>query len=125
MVYAINRIVQVRTGAIEANLKLFCSRLFHKENRDTHYGNGINREELAAQCSNTTSLDLNGTVQEQPAYQSLFTNMTPVDLNGRMLSETENQFDSSHTVVEGKERFIRESELCRISIDEFQRVQVS
>ncbi|KAI4346656.1 hypothetical protein L6164_007534 [Bauhinia variegata] len=85
LIYSINRIVQVRAGPLEANFKALSSSLLQREYQSTAYGNGIGQPgpEEHPFTNPMTSMDLNGTHQQEPVTpSSLINDMRSVDLNG-------------------------------------------
>ncbi|GFY86985.1 PHD finger family protein [Actinidia rufa] len=82
LIYAINRIIQVRTGAIEANMKAFLHSL--QEGAKTHYGNGITQPSSQPVSNHTILMDLNGTHQESTdQLVSNHSTSTPSNLHSR------------------------------------------
>ncbi|KAF7851562.1 hypothetical protein BT93_L3652 [Corymbia citriodora subsp. variegata] len=125
LIYTINRVIQVRTGAIEANLKAFCSRSLPRDSQDVVHGSGISQGPASHPFfSNVRSLDLNGTYQEL-AYQPFFNHTTSVDLNGSIPQQLANQFDSHNSnFLEPKPHFSGSGELSGSSDDDMQKIQV-
>lgn len=127
LIYSINRIIQVRAGSVEANLKAFCSRLFSRESQDIGHENGIIQQEQVAQpfFSNVRAVDLNGTAQEDSFCQPVYGHMESLDLNGRIPPAA---VDKSHPnagdYVEGKAHFSGSTEPRGLSDDDLQKIQV-
>lgn len=70
LIYAINRVIQVRAGTLEANMKAFLHSL--QEDAKKLQGNGITQpQEPSCQpvCDQTISMDLNGTVEVESGDQ--------------------------------------------------------
>ncbi|KAK7266529.1 hypothetical protein RIF29_19175 [Crotalaria pallida] len=89
LVYAINRIVQVRTGPLEANFKAWSSSLLRKEGQSTLNGNGMSqrRPDEATLATQAMSMDLNGTLQLNLEAQPNLNDMRSVDLNGSIYQQ--------------------------------------
>ncbi|PSR87716.1 Nipped-B-like protein [Actinidia chinensis var. chinensis] len=84
LIYAINRIIQVRTGAIEANLKAFLHSL--QEDAKTLYGNGVTQQGPSSEpvSNHAILMDLNGTHQESTdQLVSNHSTSTPSNLHSR------------------------------------------
>jgi cohesin loading factor subunit SCC2 len=79
LIYAINRIIQVRAGALEANMK---GLILHFSQRNTRMvgDNGVLQSEFAEPISH--HIDLNGTIQPKPAGQSDYSPLRSFDLSG-------------------------------------------
>lgn len=127
MIYSINRIIQVRAGSVEANLKAFCSRLFSRESQDVGHENGVIQQQQLAQpfFGNVRAMDLNGTALEDSFFQPVYGHMGSLDLNGRIPPEPVDKSNAnSGDYVEGKAHFLGSSEPCGLSDDDMQRIQV-
>ncbi|CAI0454369.1 unnamed protein product, partial [Linum tenue] len=72
LIYSINRVIQVRVGALEANMKGLVLHLAERAARKAHYQNGLLQEE-ATQLSR--NFDLNGTCKDEPPGHSVSTSM--------------------------------------------------
>ncbi|RDX75201.1 Sister chromatid cohesion protein SCC2, partial [Mucuna pruriens] len=81
LIYAINRIVQVRAGPLEANFKAWSSSISH---HSTHYGNGMCQQGTDEPIVTTQvmTVDLNGTFQQNVDVQPNSNDMRSLDLNG-------------------------------------------
>ncbi|KAK4751335.1 hypothetical protein SAY87_004817 [Trapa incisa] len=127
LIYSINRIIQVRAGSIEANLKAFCSRLFSKESGDIGHENGVIQQEQVAQpsFSNVRDVDLNGTAPEDSFYHPIYGHTGSLDLNGKIPPEA---VDKLHTnagdYVDGKAHISVSTEPHGLSDDDLQKIQV-
>ncbi|PON83467.1 Coatomer beta subunit [Trema orientale] len=99
LIYAINRIIQVRAGVLEAKLKALS---LHLSQRVAPRENGRVRDESTAQAfpNDMTSMDLSRTFHQEPASHS---HMLSMDLNGTVKPEPADQFvsDQSDTNVNG------------------------
>ncbi|CAL5185968.1 unnamed protein product [Lathyrus oleraceus] len=84
LIYAINRVVQVRAGQLEANFKAWCSSLLRSEGDVTPHGNGMHQQAPNEPIHSTQvmSTDLNGTFQQSVDVQPNLDDMPSVDLNG-------------------------------------------
>ncbi|XP_031407003.1 sister chromatid cohesion protein SCC2 isoform X3 [Punica granatum] len=127
LIYSINRIIQVRAGAIEANLKAFCSRLFSRGSQETGHGNGSIQQEQVAQplFGNLRAVDLNGTIQSGSFFQPVQGHVGSLDLNGRTLPEAVDKSSANGSAyTEGEAHFPGSSEPRGISGDDLQKIQV-
>lgn len=84
LIYAINRVVQLRAGPLEANFKAWSSSLLQREGDGTPHGNGMYQRVPHEPILTTQvqSMDLNGTFQQNLDVQPYLVDMTSVDLNG-------------------------------------------
>lgn len=84
LIYAINRIVQVRAGPLESNFKAWSSSLTRSEGQSTPYGNGMSQRgpHETTLATQVMPMDLNGTSQLNLDAQPNFNDMRSVDLNG-------------------------------------------
>lgn len=84
LIYAINRVVQVRAGPLEANFKAWSSSLLRSEGHSTPHGNGMWQRgpDDPMLTTQVTSMDLNGSFQQNLNAQPNQNDMTSVDLNG-------------------------------------------
>jgi cohesin loading factor subunit SCC2 len=84
LIYAINRVVQVRAGPLEANFKAWSSSLLRSEVDGTSHGNGMYPQapNEPIHTNQVQSVDLNGTFQQNVDVQPFLNDMTSVDLNG-------------------------------------------
>ncbi|CAL5393624.1 unnamed protein product [Camellia sinensis] len=81
LIYAINRVIQVRAGTCEANMKAFLHSL--QEDAKIVHGNGITPQWPSSQpvSSHTISTDPNGTFKEEPADEPVSNHSVSVDSN--------------------------------------------
>ncbi|KAL2977038.1 hypothetical protein AAZX31_13G042900 [Glycine max] len=81
LIYAINRVVQVRAGPLEANFKAWSSSI---SRHNSPYGNGMYQQgpDEPTVTSQVMSLDLNGTFQQNVDVQPNSNDMRTLDLNG-------------------------------------------
>ncbi|GAV65698.1 Cohesin_HEAT domain-containing protein/Nipped-B_C domain-containing protein [Cephalotus follicularis] len=125
LIYAINRVIQVRAGALEANVKALCSHLVQRDTQKVSHNNGVVQQEWTAHPTiSLANIDLNGTFQLETDVQPFFNHVTSIDLNGEIIQEPVNQSLSSHTpLVETKMHNVIPSESCGISTDDLQKIQ--
>ncbi|KAG4926506.1 hypothetical protein JHK85_052992 [Glycine max] len=81
LIYAINRVVQVRAGPLEANFKAWTSSI---SRHCTPHGNGMYQQgtDEPTVASQVMPLDLNGTFQQNVDLQPNMNDMRTLDLNG-------------------------------------------
>lgn len=105
LIYAINRVIQVRAGTLEANMKALSLHFSQRDVHKIHHENGIAEQEPASQpVSNyTTLMDVNGAAKLEPAGQPDSDHATSMNLKTYMTCS-----DSS----------------CDISKDDLQKIQV-
>ncbi|XAR51675.1 hypothetical protein NMG60_11006373 [Bertholletia excelsa] len=67
LIYAINRVIQVRSGTLEANMKSFLHSL--SEDAKVVHGNGMTQQRLSSDptCNHAIPVDLNGTLRLESA----------------------------------------------------------
>ncbi|KAH9740318.1 Sister chromatid cohesion protein SCC2 [Citrus sinensis] len=126
LIYTINRVIQVRAGALEANMKAMSTHLLQRDAQKTTYENGMVDQESAEPVFNhMTSMDLNGTIKEEPAAQPIFYHMSSIDLNGTVQPEPNDQ-PLLHRMppLEAKVHVMSSGEPRDIPKDDLQKVQV-
>ncbi|XP_006482736.1 sister chromatid cohesion protein SCC2 isoform X3 [Citrus sinensis] len=126
LIYTINRIIQVRAGALEANMKAMSTHLLQRDAQKTTYENGMVDQESAEPVFNhMTSMDLNGTIKEEPSAQPIFYHMSSIDLNGTVQPEPNDQ-PLLHRIppLEAKVHVMSSGEPRDIPKDDLQKVQV-
>lgn len=126
LIYNINRVIQVRAGALEANMKAMSIHLLQRDAQKTTYENGMVDQESAQPVFNhMTSMDLNGTIKEEPAAQPIFYHMSSIDLNGTAQPEPNDQM-LLHRMppLEAKVHVMSSCEPHDIPKDDLQKVQV-
>ncbi|CAN6574662.1 unnamed protein product [Malus baccata var. baccata] len=122
LVYSINRVVQVRAGALEAKLKALT---LHLLQRSAPHGNGIIEDGSAAQpfTRGMASFDLNGTVQQEPVFQPV-TNYMSTEWNGIIQQEPVDQSVSNQaTPFEANMHVTGSNSSGGFSIDDVQKFQ--
>ncbi|XP_027357770.1 sister chromatid cohesion protein SCC2 [Abrus precatorius] len=84
LIFAINRIVQVRAGPLEANFKAWTSKILRSEGHCAPYSNGMCQQGLDEPTHTTQvmSMDLNGTFRQNLDAQPNLSDMGSLDLNG-------------------------------------------
>lgn len=119
LVYSINRVIQIRAGAIESNLRA----LLHKDSLKTHHGNGTYQQDPIPGHMHT--MDLNTRIQEEPTHWSSSGHATPIDLNGAVCQDPRDQFISYQTHNgEANVHKITSSDPPELSTDDLQKIQV-
>ncbi|KAJ4707340.1 Sister chromatid cohesion protein [Melia azedarach] len=126
LIYTINRIIQVRAGALEANMKVLSTHLLQRDVQKTTHENGMVEQESAQPVFNhMTSMDLNGIIKEEPGAQPIFYHATSIDLNGTVQPEPNYQTILHHTPqMEAKMYDLNSGEPRDISKEDLQKVQV-
>lgn len=116
LIYAINRVIQVRAGVLEAKLKALS---LHLSQRVAPRENGRVRDESTAQPipDEMTSMDVGGTIHQEPASQN---HMLSMDLNGTVQPEPADQFVSG----QGDTPLTGSGNSSDISKDDEQMIQV-
>ncbi|KAK7316299.1 hypothetical protein VNO77_35233 [Canavalia gladiata] len=84
LIYAINRIVQVRAGPLEANFKAWSSSILRSEGHSMPYGNGMCQQgsDEPTLVNQVMSMDLNGTFRQNVDAEPNFNDLRSLDLNG-------------------------------------------
>lgn len=114
--YSINRVIQVRAGAIESNLKA----LLHKDSAKTQHGNGTYQQDpIPGQIH---MMDLNTRIQEEPTHWNSY---GQVDLNGIVYQDPRDQFNS-YQIHNGEANVnkMTSSDPPALSTDDLQKIQV-
>lgn len=126
LIYTINRVIQVRAGALEANMKVLSTHLLQRDVQKTTHENGMVEQESAQPVFNhMTSMDLNGIIKEEPGAQPIFYHATSIDLNGTVQPEPNYQTILHHTPqMEAKMYDLNSGEPRDISKEDLQKVQV-
>lgn len=118
LVYSINRVVQIRAGAIESNLKA----LLHKDSAKTHHGNGTYQQDPIP--SHMHMMDLNTRIQEPTDWNS-YGHPTPFDLNGAGYQDPRDQFSLYQTHNgEANVPKMTSSDPPELSTNDLQKIQV-
>ncbi|KAJ7974325.1 Sister chromatid cohesion protein [Quillaja saponaria] len=126
LIYAINRVVQVRAGPLEANIKAFSSQFLQRDAQKIHYENGIYQQAPDEQplLNNMASMDLNGTIQQEPDAHQFFNNMTSVDLNRTIEQQQFDNISNHATSGETRLHITRLDDSRGISKDDLQKIQI-
>ncbi|GKV08789.1 hypothetical protein SLEP1_g20372 [Rubroshorea leprosula] len=124
LIYSINRIIQVRAGALEANLKALSLHLLQRDAQRAAMENGTFQQNPVQPIFNQmTMVDLNGTIQEELFAQATYSTTT-IDLNGTAGQELPHHSISFHTPdLEAKLHGMRAAESRVISEDDVEKIQ--
>ncbi|KAF7803063.1 sister chromatid cohesion protein SCC2 isoform X1 [Senna tora] len=122
LIYAINRIVQVRTGPLEANFKSWNSSFLRRDCQNTPYANGTCQQgpDEISLTTQAIPMDLNGMTHQNIDHHSTFNDMRSVDLNGTIQQQpgyTLSNNGNSEVNVEGFSSF------HGISDDDMEKIQ--
>ncbi|KDP27227.1 hypothetical protein JCGZ_19926 [Jatropha curcas] len=123
LIYAINRIIQVRAGALEANMKGLILHLSQRNSQKATHENGVFQQEPAQPVLNHLAMmDLNRMMQQDPVSQPNSTPLTSFDLNGTVQEEPHFVLKSS---ASGEPKMDKNSgETLSISKDDVEKIQV-
>ncbi|XP_022750718.1 sister chromatid cohesion protein SCC2-like isoform X2 [Durio zibethinus] len=123
LIYAINRVLQVRAGSLEANMKALSLNLLQTDTQKTTHGNGIVQlDPNQAVFNYMATVDLNGANQE-PVFQPAFHHMTSVDLNGTIQQKLTHQSISHYPPAMETMHKMSPSETHAVSEEEMQKIQ--
>ncbi|XP_019084191.1 PREDICTED: nipped-B-like protein [Camelina sativa] len=119
LVYSINRVMQIRAGAVESNLKA----LLHKDSTKTQHGNGTYQQHSIP--GHMHMMDLNTRIQDEPMHWNSYGHPTPIDLNGAAYQNPRDQF-TSYQVHNGNADVhnTTSSDPPELSTDDLQKIQV-
>lgn len=123
LVYAINRVIQVKAGQLEAKLKALT---LHLLQRGAPRGNGVIKEDHAAPpfTRGMALVDLNGMIEPETAFRPAPNYMAAMDLNGAIEQDPADEYVSNQdTMLEAKIGKSSGSS-SGISIDDVQIIQV-
>ncbi|CAI0388145.1 unnamed protein product [Linum tenue] len=125
LIYSINRVIQVRVGALEANMKGLVLHLAERAARKAHHQSGLLQEE-ATQLSvrQVGSMDLNDMAKdEEPVDRAQSSPLRNFDLNGTFKDEP-----PGHSVSTSSDpnttSHMNIVEPCSLSQDDINRIQV-
>ncbi|XP_022774564.1 sister chromatid cohesion protein SCC2-like isoform X2 [Durio zibethinus] len=123
LIYTINRVIQVRAGALEANLKALSSNLLQTDSQRTT-NNRIGQLDPSQSVYNyMATVDLNGTIQEEPVVQPAFCHVTSIDLNGTIQQNLTHQSISHYPpAMETTMHKMSPSETRALSEEEMQKI---
>jgi cohesin loading factor subunit SCC2 len=126
LIYTINRVIQVRAGALEAKMKALSMHLSQRYTEKVSYKNGQPELAVHPNFNEMASMDLNGTIQHEPAGQPIFNHMISMDLNESIQLDAADQLVSNHSTSWGaKTRSMGSGVSCVLSEDDLQKVQVA
>ncbi|XP_019090431.1 PREDICTED: nipped-B-like protein B [Camelina sativa] len=119
LVYSINRVMQIRAGAVESNLKAS----LHKDSTKTQHGNGTYQQHSLP--GHMHMMDLNTRIQDEPMHWNSYGHPTPIDLNGAAYQNPRDQF-TSYQVHNGNADVHKttSSDPPELSTDDLQKIQV-
>ncbi|KAJ6734812.1 EXPRESSED PROTEIN-RELATED [Salix purpurea] len=123
LIYVINRVIQVRAGALEANMKGLILYLSQRNARMLNE-NGFIQRELVEPVSHL--MDMNGNIQPKPAGQPDHSPLRSFDLNGTVQEQP-----ADHAVLNSsvprhlKMERVSSGESLSISKDDVEKIQVS
>ncbi|KAG2715540.1 hypothetical protein I3760_03G083100 [Carya illinoinensis] len=122
LIYAINRVIQVRAGALEANMKGLSMYLSQRYMEKTSYENGQQELAVKPDFNEVSSMDLNGAIQHEPGGQPIFNHT--VDLNESIRHETTDQPVPNHSIsLEAKIHSMGSDVSIVLSADDLRKVQ--
>ncbi|KAF3444847.1 hypothetical protein FNV43_RR14540 [Rhamnella rubrinervis] len=118
LIYAINRVIQVRAGVLEAKLKALSLRL---SQRVAPRENGVSKEEPTSLRfpNEMTSMNWGRKIQPEPASEHVTNHMSSVDLNGTI---QEDPADPSIS-IQGSMGVMGSGDSCDISKDDVLIIQ--
>ncbi|CAN1848073.1 Sister chromatid cohesion protein SCC2 [Linum perenne] len=123
LVYSINRVIQVRAGALEANMKGLILHLSQRTARKAHRATElVHLEATQLHFQQVDKMDFNGVAHEEPVAQSLCSSLPSFDLNG--MAKEEPPDHSAFTSIDPKTGYTKSVEPCSISEDDVKRIQV-
>ena len=104
LIYAINRVIQVRAGTLEANMKAISLCFSQRDIHKIHHENGI--------------------VEQEPASQPVSNHTTLMDVNGAAKLDPAGQPHSDHATSMNSKTHMTFLDSCDLSKDDLQKVQV-
>lgn len=125
LIHAINRIIQVRAGALQEEIKALGMHLLQRNTQNVHYENGmIQPQQPALFTDNMILSDMNGSVEHDQSRT--FCDFTSMDLNQQIPPESvaHHELSNNTTTLEGKLHNICSVDLNSISKDDLQKIQV-
>ncbi|XWS40976.1 hypothetical protein CRYUN_Cryun17cG0041500 [Craigia yunnanensis] len=121
LIYAINRVIQVRAGALEANMKALSSNLLQTDAQKTTHNNGIVQLDPSQAVYNyMATVDLNGTIREEPVVQPAFYHMTSIQqkLTHQSISHYPPAMETTmHKMNPSETRAFSEEEMQKVQTD--------
>ncbi|XP_038880414.1 sister chromatid cohesion protein SCC2 isoform X2 [Benincasa hispida] len=124
LIHAINRIIQVRGGSLQEEIKAFGIHLLQRNTPYIMYENGMIQPPQPGQFSdNIISSDMNGSVELDQSRP--FCDFTSMDLNQQIPPESvaHHELSNNNTTLEGKLHNISSMDACSISKDDLQKIQ--
>ncbi|CAL1392291.1 unnamed protein product [Linum trigynum] len=124
LIYSINRVIQVRVGALEANMKGLVLHLTQRAARKACHQNGLLQEEGTQLSIQVGSMDLNDMAkEEEPVYGAQSSPSRNFDLNGTFKDQP-----PGHSVSTSSDPnttgYMNIVERCSLSQDDINRIQV-
>ncbi|KAG8662383.1 hypothetical protein MANES_01G097400v8 [Manihot esculenta] len=124
LIYAINRIIQVRAGALEANMKGLILHLSQRNSGKSPHENGVIQHEPGRPVlHHMATMDLNGLIQQEPVPQPDLTPLTSLDLNGTVQEEPHLFFNSNASREPKMDKSSADS--FSITVDDVEKIQVN
>ncbi|KAJ8750135.1 hypothetical protein K2173_014050 [Erythroxylum novogranatense] len=127
LVYSINRVIQVRAGALEANMKGLILHLSQRNSRKLRHENGTTQQ-LPSQSffHRTYMTDLNMTTQKEPATHPAYNPSSTSDFNGVIQEEPIDLNGLLNTTIlrDAELDPISSSEPYSMSKDDVEKIQV-
>lgn len=125
LIHAINRIIQVRGGALQEEIKALGIRLLQQNTQNITYENGMIQPLQPGLLSDNIILsDMNGSVELDQSRP--FCDFTSMDLNQQIPPElvAHHEVSNDNTTLEGKLHNICSMDSRSISKDNLQKIQV-
>ncbi|KAJ4826096.1 Sister chromatid cohesion protein 2, partial [Turnera subulata] len=126
LIYAINRIIQVRAGALEANMKGLILHLSRKCAKPVPYDNGLTHQEVHQPAfQHMASMDLNGSIAQELNAFANYSSLKSFDLNGTIQEQAFGySVSNSSASIDPKLDKISSNESGGISGDDVMKIQV-
>ncbi|XP_022998261.1 sister chromatid cohesion protein SCC2 isoform X2 [Cucurbita maxima] len=124
LIHAINRIIQVRGGALQEEIKELGMHLVQRNPQNFHYENGMIQPQQPALFSGNIILsDMNGSVEHDQSRP--FCDFTSMDLNQQIPPESvaHHELSNNNNTLEGKFHNICSVDQYSISKDDLQKIQ--
>ncbi|KAF5735591.1 nipped-B-like protein isoform X3 [Tripterygium wilfordii] len=123
LIYAINRVIQVKAGPLEANMKGLILHLSQRDAQRMLHGNRLIQHEPTLTDLNYV-MDLNQKSQQEPAIQPVLNYATSFDLNGMIHQEPADTPANLIPSEKLKPDVTSLDESCYMSQDVMQKIQV-
>lgn len=125
LIYSINRVIQVRAGALEANMKGLILYLSQRNARMVHENGVVQREPAEPVYHHMATVDLNGTIQQKPAAQFDYGPLRPFDLNGSIQEQAADHSNLNSIASRcPKTQDMNSGESFDVSKDDVEKIQV-